>query len=92
MEKPIKQFTLLSSMSALFYVTKFFGVIPYGVGAYYKNKILKISIVGNVWAVVLTVISCVSSHAESSLVNSGDTDGSGEFELSLLCLRTAFHY
>lgn len=79
MDKPKKPFTLLSSMSVLFYMTKFFGVVPYGLGAYYKKKILKFSIIGNIWAIVVTMLSFVSSHIESASVNSGDTDGSGKF-------------
>lgn len=79
MEKPTKEFTLLSSITFLFYLTKIFGVIPYGVGAFYKKKILKISILGNVWVVIATMGSFLSSHYESSSVNSSDTDGSGKF-------------
>lgn len=78
MDKPKKQFTLLCSMSALFYVTKFFGVIPFGLGAYYKKKILKLSIIGNIWVVIVTSLSCISSHYETSSLNAGDTDGSGK--------------
>ncbi|KAG4078258.1 hypothetical protein HA402_012968 [Bradysia odoriphaga] len=77
MDKPAKELTLISSMTVLFYVTKFFGVIPYALGAFYKRKILKISIAGNVWVALATIISFLSSHYESSSVNSGDTDGSG---------------
>ncbi len=66
-------------MSVLFYVTKFFGVIPHGLGAYYKKKILKFSIIGNVWVLVSTTLSFISSAFESASVNSGDTDGSGEY-------------
>lgn len=80
MAKPKKVYTLISSIYVLFYVTKIFGVIPYGLGAYYKEKILKVSIVGNIWAIVVTLFSCLSSHLESSTVNSGDTDGSGKLK------------
>lgn len=78
MAEPKKVYTLISSMYFLFYVSKFYGVIPYALGDYYKKKIFKISIVGNIFVVVVTLISCLSSHFESSTVNSGDTDGSGK--------------
>lgn len=84
MDKPKQQLTLLSSISILFYITKFFGVIPYEFRAYYKKKILKFSTIGNIWAIVVTVLSFLSSHYESSSVNSGDTDGSGKSNLGLL--------
>lgn len=78
MDKPVNELTLLSSMSLLFYVTNFFGVIPYGIKAFYRQKILKTSIVGNVWVIFATMGSFLSSHYESSTVNSSDTDGSGD--------------
>lgn len=79
MEVSSNQFTLLTSISVLFYATKFFGVIPYGLGAYYSKKILQFSIIGNIWAILATLSSFLSSHFESSAVNSGDSGGSGIF-------------
>lgn len=83
MAKQKKQFTLLSSMSVLFYMTKFFGVIPYELSAYYKKKILKFSMIGNAWVIIVTLLNCLSSHVESSSVTSGDIDGSGKLLNSL---------
>ncbi|KAG4072025.1 hypothetical protein HA402_010962 [Bradysia odoriphaga] len=57
---------LKSALSFLLYFTIIFGVVPFSGVAYYKHKILKLSVFGNIWALVNVAHNVLEHHLAST--------------------------
>ncbi|XP_037048955.1 gustatory receptor for bitter taste 66a [Bradysia coprophila] len=57
---------LKSALSFLLYFTIIFGVVPFSGVAYYKHKILKLSIFGNIYALVNVAHNVLEHHLSST--------------------------
>lgn len=61
-----KRLHLKSALSFLMYFTIIFGIVPYSGIAYFKHNILKLSVFGNVWAMLNVIHNCVEHHLAST--------------------------
>lgn len=57
---------LKSALSCLMYFTIFFGIVPYSGVAYFKHKIIKLSVFGNIWALVNVFHNVLEHHLAST--------------------------
>lgn len=78
--------SFVKSLSALFYVSKIFGIIPYSVTEFYRNKKLSTSILGNVYSILMLVIYINLYHfVATSPYFDGTAFTSGENSCWLFC-------
>lgn len=61
-----QRLNLKSSLSFLMYFTCIFGIVPFSGIAYYKYKIIKLSVFGNIWALINVAHNVVEYHFASS--------------------------
>ncbi|XP_052863795.1 gustatory receptor for bitter taste 66a-like [Anopheles cruzii] len=57
---------LLDSLRGLFYVSTIFGVIPLSLRAFYKRRVLQVSITGNVWVVCNIIVYTALYHVATT--------------------------
>lgn len=58
--KPHLKFT--ETLRYMFYVTKFFGLIPYSLSSYRRQKIFESSFLGNLQSILFLIVYIVSYH------------------------------
>lgn len=52
----------IEAISYLFYVTKFFGLIPYALLKYHRQKVLANSIIGNIQSIASLILYVFTYH------------------------------
>lgn len=57
---------LKSALSVLMYFTIAFGIVPYSAVAYFKHNIIKLSVFGNVWALINVINNVIQHHFAST--------------------------
>lgn len=68
---------LKPALGFLLYFSIIFGVVPFSGVVYYKHKILKISVFGNIWALVNVIHNAVEHHLSSTKFILGDKQETG---------------
>lgn len=77
-EKPQeRRYNLVQSLVVLFAVSCIFGVIPYSGVAYYRHRIFKLSIFGNVWSLINVIHDTLQYHYATVAFSLGDKQESG---------------
>lgn len=61
-----QRLNLKSALSFLMYFTILFGIVPFSGVAYFKHNILKLSVFGNIWALINVVHNAIQHHFSST--------------------------
>lgn len=70
--------SFLSSFNVLFYVSCVLGIMPYSINEYSSNKIFKISLLGNIWSVLIMIHNTIQYHFAQVEFSLGKEKQSGE--------------
>lgn len=57
---------LKSALNFLMYFTILFGIVPFSAVAYFKHKIIKLSMFGNIWALINVFNNVLQHHFAST--------------------------